>query len=272
MRRGWLLVPAFIISAIALMGLLSDGEPQTCQSEAGADNGSDAVILLVSARELNRGQAFHPEDIIQRKIPGSASSSESGQSLSHPLTASQLTALPADAIWAEQLPAGTPLTRSHLLTPNEPGYAAAAEIRHRIAYLLTIDRQRVTEQNIRPGDRVDITLIGMADKHLAKSPHTGASPRLSATTVVSGVQLLEMKIPDYSLDTSTPATLLLSLAPEEMKKLMLARHAGVLEVTPSSPVATEAMVLKEVFPQHAGVTELRGERSSGSSHQARGDN
>lgn len=267
MHRGWLLFPAFIISAVSIIGLLNNntGHTEQCQTVEQDDGHERRITVLVNNRAIRQGAPVHFDDASRKRLSVDQASSHQSPLNQSPLNQSPLTeqdfnTLPAEAIWADNVPSGTTLQRSHILLPGDTGYQAIADIRRHVSYSLTIERQRVNEQLIHPGVRVDITLIGSANKQpLGKSAYASSTPHLSATTVATDVLVTDVQIPDNSLDHSRIATVILSVAPENIKKLMLARHAGLLELTPSTLLPTASLQLKEAFPHHSEVTELRGE-------------
>lgn len=255
MHRRWLLLPAFIISAVAIIGLLNSdaGNPEQHQIAEEEEGHDKRITVLVNNQATRQGYPVHFDDTSRKLI-------STGQDhIGAPLTMQDLNTLPTDAIWADNLPSGTTLQHSHILLPGDTDYQTVADIRNRVSYPLTIERQQIAEQLIHPGVRVDIILIGAADKHSVRAAYPGNTSHLSATTVVTDVLVTDVQIPDSPTGNGHSVTVMLSIAPENLKRLILARHAGVLELTPSTSVHSGALLLKEAFPHHSEVTELRGE-------------
>ena len=255
MHRGWLLLPAFIISAVSIIGLLNDVEQPTSgvdQCRSVQKDYKPQTTVLVTITNSRQG---YPVDINQtaRKLI-----SADQLSAIHPLTPQEFNTLPPEAIWADNIPAGTTIELTHILQPNDSGYQAIADVRNHIAYPLIIEQQLISKQLIKPGVRVDITLISGVSQQSGRSSYAHDATRLLATTVATYVLITDIQPIEKPIDNNPLVTVTLSVAPESVKKLMLARRAGVLELTPSAQSLTDDLAMKEALPSHIRVTELRG--------------
>ena len=261
MHRGWLLLPAFIISTVSIIGLLNgdsgriSSDANHCRSVDEHEEYEPQITVLLSTINTRQGYPVDISEITQKRISANQISAK------YPLSVQDLDDFSSEAIWADNIPTGSTLERIHILLPNDTNYQAIANVRNYATYPLIIEQQLLSEHLIKAGTRVDITLIRGVDRQPGRFSYSHDTSRLSATTVATDVLITDIQPFAKSMDNNPLVTVTLSVAPEHVKKLMLARHAGVLELTPSTALLTDDLAIKEALPGHSGVTELRGDTS-----------
>ncbi len=202
MRRVWLLLPAFIVSVVAVIGIMNTGTDTQCAG----------------------GEADGEED------------RENGQEL-------------------------VPVVSTEPDQHQEPLVDVADQ--PYVAWPLPLSRQGFALE-VRAGERVDVALITMPDR----SP--GNLAKISVTTVLTNALVLENRgldnrQPESSFNDDNLHTLVLAVAPADIRQLILARHTGNLEVLPAGQRFVGSANVRQLFPDLVRVTEFRGANGTVSS-------
>ena len=182
------------------------------------------VGYFVAARPLPRGTLAREEDFAVRSVP--SDSVPTGAILDTPDAKIGL----RGSLVRKFLDTGSPVTSQDVLRPRDRGFLASVLAPDSRAISIKVDAESGVSGLIRPGDYVDVVLTQVVEK-------TDLARRALSETVLHNVRIIAI---DQEIVQGGPAnnatagklaqTVSLELAPEQVKKITVAKHLGKLSL------------------------------------------
>ncbi|MDZ4380988.1 MAG: Flp pilus assembly protein CpaB [Parvibaculum sp.] len=258
---------ALIAVALALIWLnLSARDVSTVESTApqavGGLSTESAVSVIVAARDVARGQALAPDDLIPRKMEGPAPAGSFGE------TASVIGRVATTDIRASQIVFGSNLSTG----PAGAGMAALVSEGQR-AFAIRVAEEDIVGGFLQAGDRVDVfaTFPGAVYGQQSGIGQTKADQSKSALLL----QDMEVLAVGAALSSkgdevnSGARTVTVAAPPEALAKLALAGRLGHITLAIRNPddreiAPAELVALDDLRPGAASVDSDRETAATGS--------
>ncbi|RXG98257.1 Flp pilus assembly protein CpaB [Bradyrhizobium zhanjiangense] len=216
------------------------------------------VGYFVAARPLSKGTLAREEDFAVRSVPPERL--PAGAILETP---DSKVGLPGSLV-RKFVDAGSPITLQDVLRPRDRGFLASVLAPDSRAISIKVDEESGVSGLIRPGDYVDVLLTQVFEK---------AEParRALSETVLGNVRVIaiDQEIVQGGRTISSVAgkqaqTVSLELAPDQVKKITVARQLGTLSLAVRAAVEqwdtadTGAMSSCDVSPEIARQNAIAG--------------
>lgn len=216
------------------------------------------VGYFVAARPLSKGTLTREEDFAVRSVPPERL--PAGAILETP---DSKVGLPGSLV-RKFVEAGSPITLQDVLRPRDRGFLASVLAPDSRAISIKVDEESGVSGLIRPGDYVDVLLTQVFEK-------ADPARRALSETVLGNVRVIaiDQEIVQGGRTISSMAgkqaqTVSLELAPDQVKKIMVARQIGTLSLAVRAAVEqwdtadTGAMSSCDVSPEIARQNAIAG--------------
>ncbi|WP_234680996.1 Flp pilus assembly protein CpaB [Bradyrhizobium monzae] len=214
---------------------------------------------FVAARPLPKGTLAREEDFAVRQVPPERL--PAGAILETP---DSKIGLPGSLV-RKFVEAGSPITLQDVLRPRDRGFLASVLAPDSRAISIKVDEESGVSGLIRPGDYVDILLTQVFEK-------ADPARRALSETVLSNIRVIaiDQEIVQGGRTISSvagkqPQTVSLELAPDQVKKVTVAKQLGTLSLAVRAAVEqwdtaadTAAMSSCDVSPELARQNAIAG--------------
>ncbi|OPY98175.1 Flp pilus assembly protein CpaB [Bradyrhizobium sacchari] len=214
---------------------------------------------FVAARPLPKGTLAREEDFAVRQVP--PEHLPAGAILE---TSDSKVGLPGSLV-RKFVEAGSPITLQDVLRPRDRGFLASVLAPDSRAISIKVDEESGVSGLIRPGDYVDILLTQVFEK-------ADPARRALSETVLSNIRVIaiDQEIVQGGRTISSvagkqPQTVSLELAPDQVKKITVAKQLGTLSLAVRAAVEqwdtaaeTGAMSSCDVSPEIARQNAIAG--------------
>jgi pilus assembly protein CpaB len=220
------------------------------------------VAYFVAARPLPRGTLAREEDFTVRSVPRERV--PAGAILETP---DSKVGLPG-ALLRKFVDAGSAVTLEDILRPRDRGFLASVLAPDSRAISIKVDEETGVSGLIRPGDHVDVVLTQVFEK-------ADPTRRAMSETVLRNVRIIaiDQEIAQGGRPVSAALgkiaqTVSLELAPEQVKKIAVAKQLGTLSLAVRAAVdqwdKADAGVVSscDVSPELARQNALAGQRTA----------
>jgi pilus assembly protein CpaB len=222
------------------------------------------VRYLVAARELPRGTLAREEDFAVGSAP--SDSVPPGAILETPDARAGL----RGSLVRKLLSKDSPITSQDLLRPRDQGFLANVLAPNSRAISIKVDAESGVSGLIRPGDYVDVVLTQVVEK-------TDVARRAVSETVLHNVRIIaidqEMEqgvstvnVAAGKVAQAVAQTVSLQLAPEQVKKITVAKNLGTLSLAMRAAVGdtadTGTVSSCDVSPEIARQDAIAGARAA----------
>jgi pilus assembly protein CpaB len=260
-----------LLLATAALGLFAMNLNTAKTTVAAA--GPTTAGYFVAARPLSKGTLAREEDFVVRTSPP-------GQVPAGAIvdTADAKASLPGSLV-RNFLDVGTPVTMQDILRPSDRGFLASVLAPDTRAISIKVDEESGVSGLIRPGDFVDVVLTQVFDKDKEETK------RAISETVLGNIRVIaiDQEIAQGARQENAPGkkavapvvrpagkfwqTVSLELAPEQVKRITVARQLGTLSLVirasvdqwnKKDPAVSGCDVSAEVARQNA----VAGQRTS----------
>lgn len=214
---------------------------------------------FVAARPLPKGTLAREEDFAVRQVPPERL--PAGAILETP---DSKVGLPGSLV-RKFVEAGSPITLQDVLRPRDRGFLASVLAPDSRAISIKVDEESGVSGLIRPGDYVDVLLTQVFEK-------ADPARRALSETVLSNIRVIaiDQEIVQGGRTISSvagkqPQTVSLELAPDQVKKITVAKQLGTLSLAVRAAVEqwdtaadTGAMSSCDVSPELARQNAIAG--------------
>jgi pilus assembly protein CpaB len=233
--------------------------PAQVAETAPAPAAAPTAAYFVAARPLPKGTLAREEDFAVRQVPPERL--PAGAILETP---DSKIGLPGSLV-RKFVEAGSPITLQDVLRPRDRGFLASVLAPDSRAISIKVDEESGVSGLIRPGDYVDILLTQVFDK-------ADPARRALSETVLSNIRVIaiDQEIVQGGRTISSvagkqPQTVSLELAPDQVKKITVAKQLGTLSLAVRAAVEqwdtaadTGAMSSCDVSPELARQNAIAG--------------
>lgn len=219
---------------------------------------SSTVGYFVAARPLSKGTLAREEDFVVRSVPPERL--PAGAILETPESKA---GLPGSLV-RKFVDAGSPITLQDVLRPRDRGFLASVLAPDSRAISIKVDEESGVSGLIRPGDYVDVLLTQVFEK-------ADPARRAMSETVLANVRVIaiDQEIVQGGRTITSVAgkqaqTVSLELAPDQVKKVTVAKQIGTLSLAVRAAVEqwdtvdTGAMSSCDVSPEIARQNAIAG--------------
>ncbi|BAR60735.1 pilus assembly protein CpaB [Bradyrhizobium diazoefficiens] len=216
------------------------------------------VGYFVAARPLSKGTLAREEDFVVRSVPPERL--PAGAILE---TSDSKAGLPGSLV-RKFVDAGSPITLQDVLRPRDRGFLASVLAPDSRAISIKVDEESGVSGLIRPGDYVDVLLTQVFEK-------ADPARRAMSETVLANVRVIaiDQEIVQGGRTITSVAgkqaqTVSLELAPDQVKKVTVAKQIGTLSLAVRAAVEqwdtvdTGAMSSCDVSPEIARQNAIAG--------------
>lgn len=216
------------------------------------------VGYFVAARPLSKGTLAREEDFVVRSVPPERL--PAGAILE---TSKSKAGLPGSLV-RKFVDVGSPITLQDVLRPRDRGFLASVLAPDSRAISIKVDEESGVSGLIRPGDYVDVLLTQVFEK-------ADPARRAMSETVLANVQVIaiDQEIVQGGRTITSVAgkqaqTVSLELAPDQVKKVTVAKQIGTLSLAVRAAVEqwdtvdTGAMSSCDVSPEIARQNAIAG--------------
>lgn len=225
------------------------------------------VGYFVAARPLSKGTLAREEDFTVRSVP--PESLPAGAILETP---DSKVGLPGSLV-RKFVDAGSPITLQDVLRPRDRGFLASVLAPDSRAISIKVDEESGVSGLIRPGDYVDVLLTQVFEK-------ADPARRALSETVLGNVRVIAIdqeivqggRAVGSTVGNKQAQTVSLELAPEQVKKITVAKQIGTLSLAVRAAVDawdtadTGAMSSCDVSPEIARQNAIAGRVAAVSVH------
>jgi pilus assembly protein CpaB len=222
------------------------------------------VRYLVAARELPRGTLAREEDFAVHSAPSDGV--PTGAILETPDAKAGLNG----SLVRKLLNKDSPVTLQDLLRPRDQGFLANVLAPNNRAISIKVDAESGVSGLIRPGDYVDVVLTQVVEK-------TDVARRAVSETILRNIRIIAI---DQEMEQGGPTinatagkvaqtvaqTVSLQLAPEQVKKITVAKYLGTLSLAMRAAVGDTADIGTisscDVSPEIARQDAIAGARAA----------
>ncbi|MBR0801117.1 Flp pilus assembly protein CpaB [Bradyrhizobium jicamae] len=236
---------------------------QQVREKAQAPAASAATVgYFVATRALPRGTLARDEDFAVRQV--SPDSVPAGAILDSP---DAKAGLPGSLV-RKFVDAGSAITLQDILRPKDRGFLASVLAPDSRAISIKVDEETGVSGLIRPGDHVDVVLTQVFDK-------ADPARRAISETVLGNVRVIaiDQEIaqggrPVVAVAGKQAQTVSLELAPDQVKKITIAKQLGVLSLVVRAAAEqwdktdTNVMSSCDVSPELARQSAIAGQSAS----------
>jgi len=245
-----------LLLATTALGLIAYNMNRPAAPVAVAEKGQAAAAPLtvgyfVATRPLSKGTLTREEDFTVRQAPPEGA--PAGAILDTP---EAKIGLPGSLV-RKFVDAGSPVTLQDILRPRDRGFLASVLAPDSRAISIKVDEETGVAGLIRPGDHVDVVLTQVFDK-------ADPARRAVSETVLGNVRVIaiDQEIaqggrPITAVVGKQAQTVSLELAPDQVKRITIAKQLGTLSLVVRAAVEqwemadTNAMSSCDVSPELA---------------------
>jgi pilus assembly protein CpaB len=224
-----------LLLATAALGLLAyninNPKPAAVQvTESTPAPAPQTVAYFVAARPMPKGTLAREEDFAVRSVP--SGSVPAGAILDTPDAKIGL----RGSLVRKFLDTGSPVTSEFILRPRDGGFLASVLAPDTRAISIKVDASSGVSGLIWPGDHVDVMLTQAADKTVRGHDTLSETVLQNVRVVAIDQEIVQGGASNNATAGKLAQTVSLQLAPEQVKKIVVAEQLGKLSLAVRSAV------------------------------------
>ncbi|MGR5411217.1 Flp pilus assembly protein CpaB [Vibrio astriarenae] len=223
MRTKILMLIAFLAISFGIYGVLNPPKTKNIPTiNSLVENTSVFYSTYFLNDSASFGQIISNRDLEIRRL-----SKEEAEKIG--VSSDIILTIPPGSVYRENLDAGSLVTQSHVLMPNETGYVDAIIKPHHVPFAVKVNPETVVGGLIESGTKIDVLAI--------TQPSEGyGNTQISIEPILTGIRVLQVKKEQQTNNQSTGATqstnnhLILELTRKQVAQLTVAKKIAQIEV------------------------------------------